>query len=138
MSKPYKLKKQPDGYRKLKLVYVEPIPAKTVGVYALFFDNHFYIGKSIDVKRRVKVHLRKVNSLLGYTLYGNAPKPAGSYPIIVEHLIKNKYIDTMEAVVLYGASSDEDAIREEWAWLHFLQCHQFNKLCLNKFQFFER
>jgi len=138
MSRRKKERPVPDGYRKLKLKYIEAVPSKTMGVYALFFDNHFYIGKSIDVRRRFREHLKEVNDLLGYTLYGNAPEPAGSYPIIIAHLVKNKYIDTMEAVLLYGASSNEDAIREEWAWLHFLQSHPFNKLCLNKFQFFDR
>lgn len=137
MGKEFKLRKTPDGYRILKIVYVEPVPRKTMGVYALFFDNHFYIGKSIDVRRRFTEHLREVNNWLGLTLYGRAPEIGGSYPIITAHLIKNKHIDTMEAVLLYDAASNEDAVREEWAWLHFLQGHPFNKLCLNDFQWFD-
>ena len=138
MSKVYKVKPVPDGYRRLKLVHLEPIPPNTIGVYGLFFDNHFYIGKSVDVKVRIRKHLWQINTLLSQTLHGWDVKSMGAYTLIVDHLIKNKHIDTIEAALLYDTYTDEDAIREEWSWLHFLQGHPFGVLCLNKFDFFCR
>lgn len=124
----------PDGLRRLKLTYIEPIPVNTVGVYCLFFGNHFYIGKSVDVRRRLSWHLCKINELLAQALYGRWPKPTGSHSIIISHLVVNKHIDSMDAILLYIAASEKDALDEELNWLDFLSSHELNFLCLNKWQ----
>lgn len=41
----------------------------------------------------------------------------------------------MDALVLYIATSEEDALSEEWSWLNFLQSYVLNYRCLNKMEY---
>lgn len=126
----------PDGLRRLELTYLEPIPIRCVGVYCLFFGNHFYIGMSTNVRARLSKHRLEIDRLLYRTLYGREGKPTGSYPIIVRHLIDNKHIVTMDACLLYAATSENDALCEEFCWHSILRDHPLSYFCLNKLHFF--
>lgn len=125
----------PDGYRRLKVVYLVEVPVRTIGVYCLFFGNYFYIGKSVDIRRRISWHQGKINELLAQTLYGRAPKPTGSYPIIISHLIENKHIATIDVCLLNVCETEADALEQEFGWHSFLRCHELNYFCLNKLQY---
>lgn len=125
----------PEGYRRLKLTYIEPIPVNCIGVYCLFFGNHFYIGKSTNVRARLGSHRLQIDRLLWRTLSGKEPKVVGSYIRIVQHLIENTDIVSMDAMLLYIARSEEDALSEEWCWLNFLQSYVLNYRCRNKMEY---
>jgi hypothetical protein len=126
----------PDGYRRLKLTYVEPIPVNCIGVYCLFFGNHFYIGKSVNVRGRLGKHLLEIDRMLYRALRGRGKAPIGSYAIILQHLINNPGIVTMDACLLYAATSEDDALLEESCWHDALKDHPLSYLSLNKLHFF--
>lgn len=106
---------------------------RTTGVYILWFGERFYIGKANCIRNRIVSHKTKLNYTFGAFLYGRKTKHfIGSYEVIVQHLIENPEIKTVEVDVLDICETEKEALYEESLWHSVLISHPLNHFCLNK------
>lgn len=100
----------PKGRRQIHALLPKKVKGRQVsGIYMLVFNDFFYIGRSYDIKGRVKAHLSLFNSLLF------KPKSTKLYQSkIVEFLKKNKKFDIVEVKVLIECDESRLQEREQY------------------------
>lgn len=81
-------------------------------VYKIWFGNKYYIGSTVDINARMKLHLRTIQACFDGVNVGS-----NSQTIIMKHLLVNPNIKEGLVEIISFVKSEYDLVDEESKWL---------------------